>query len=331
VRDEFIRTLTQLARHDPNLFLITGDLGFGVLDHFADELPGQYFNAGVAEQNMTGVAVGLALEGKTVFTYSIANFPTLRCLEQIRNDACYHEANVKIVAIGGGFAYGALGFSHHATEDLAVMRSMPQMTVVAPGDPVEVRAATRAIYQARGPCYLRLGRGGEAAVHPKEVDFTLGRAIKLLDGNEIVYLATGGILSNVFQACQLLKTRGRQAALYSIPTVKPIDRELLETLAQRFRAIVTVEEHSVIGGLGGAVAEILASIPQPRAILKMIGLRSGFSSVVGDQEYLRKTYGLSVQAIEEIGWELLSGTGSVAAGLNHTGRFFGPVPSPGNT
>ena len=330
MRDEFIRTLTQLARHDRNLFLITGDLGFGVLDQFADEFPGQYINAGVAEQNMTGLAVGLALEGKTVFTYSIANFPTLRCLEQIRNDVCYHQANVKIVAVGGGFAYGALGFSHHATEDLAVMRSMPQMTVVAPGDPAEVRGATKAIYQARGPCYLRLGRGGEAAVHPKEVDFTLGRAIKLLDGNEIVYLATGGILSNVFQACQLLRARGKQAALYSIPTVKPIDRELLETLAQRFRAIVTVEEHSVIGGLGGAVAEILASLWQPRASLTMMGVRNGFSSVVGDQEYLRKTYGLSVQAIEEIGWELLSGIGRAGAGLNDTGRFSGTGAQPGN-
>ncbi len=331
MRDEFVRTLTQLARHDRNLFLITGDLGFGVLDGFADEFPDQYLNAGVAEQNMTGLAVGLALEGKTVFTYSIANFPTLRCLEQIRNDACYHAANVKIVAIGGGFAYGALGFSHHATEDLAVMRSMPQMTVVAPGDPAEVRAATKAIYQVRGPCYLRLGRGGEPAVHPKEFDFTLGRAIKLLDGNEIVYLATGGILSNVFRACQLLRARGKQVALYSIPTVKPIDRELLETLAGRFRVIVTVEEHSVIGGLGGAVAEILASLWQPRASLTMMGLRSGFSSVVGDQDYLRKAYGLSVEAIEEIGWKLLSDTGSGEAGINHTGRFLGQAPSPGNT
>src|SRR5467141_1191088 len=154
-----------LAEYNAGIMLLTGDLGFGVLNTFAERFPRQYLNVGVAEQNLTGVATGLALEGRIVFTYSIANFPTLRCLEQIRNDAAYHEANVKVVAVGGGFAYGPLGMSHHATEDLAIMRSLPEMVVVAPGDPMEVDGATRALAAHRGPAYLRLGRAGEPILH----------------------------------------------------------------------------------------------------------------------------------------------------------------------
>src|SRR3954468_17255260 len=154
MRDAFTRRLEELAAQDPRIFLITGDLGFGVLDPFEKKFPKQYLNAGVAEQNMTGLATGLALEGRVVFTYSIGNFPTLRCLEQIRNDAAYHEANVKIIAIGGGFSYGALGMSHHATEDLAILRAIPGITVVAPGDDLETRGATRALVETPGTCYL---------------------------------------------------------------------------------------------------------------------------------------------------------------------------------
>lgn len=303
MRDEFVRTLTEIARTDPRVALITGDLGFGVLDKFAQEFPSQYINAGVAEQNMTGLAVGLALEGKIVFTYSIANFPTLRCLEQIRNDACYHQANVKIVAVGGGFAYGPLGISHHATEDLAVMRALPQMTVLAPGDPMEVRAATQAIYATSGTCYLRLGRGGEPAVHSVQPKLEVGQAIRLLSGSEVAVLATGAILKNAFDACKALQAKGKRPALYSVHTLKPLDVELVEHLARQFEVIITVEEHSVIGGLGSAVAEALSQMEQPRARLKMLGLRSGFSSVVGDQNYLREVYGLSAKQIENAAWE----------------------------
>src|SRR6185503_15638695 len=161
VRTAFLDTLYELAKADKNVVFVTGDLGFSVVERFMAELPEQFVNAGVAEQNMTSLAAGMALMGKTVFTYSIANFPTLRCLEQVRNDVCYHEANVKVVAVGGGFTYGAMGASHHATEELGVMRMMPGMVVVAPADPVEARAATRALVAHRGPCYIRLGKAGE--------------------------------------------------------------------------------------------------------------------------------------------------------------------------
>jgi transketolase len=297
MRDEFIRTLTALAEQDRNVMLITGDLGFGVLTNFWERLPGQFVNAGIAEQNMTGLATGMALEGKTVFTYSIANFPTLRCLEQIRNDACYHGAAVKIVAIGGGFAYGSLGISHHATEDLAIMRSLPDITVVAPGDPVEVAAATRALCALPGTCYLRLGRGGEPRVHQGAIAFAVGKAIRLFAGTDIAVIAAGAILKPAADARDALAASGLDVALYSMHTLKPIDRAAVAEAARTAKLIVTVEEHSVIGGLGGAVAEVLAQLPGPKAGLKIIGLEAGFSSVVGDQEYLRGIYGLSAEAI----------------------------------
>lgn len=297
MRDEFVRVLSEIAAKDRNAFLITGDLGFGVLTRFAGDFPGQYLNAGVAEQNMTGLAVGMALEGKVVYTYSIGNFPTLRCLEQIRNDACYHHANVKIVAIGGGFSYGALGVSHHATEDLAIMRALPNLTVVAPGDLAEAAEATRAVYETPGVCYLRLGRGGEPKVHEGKIDFKIGRAIALFEGEEAVLISTGGILKNAFEARRRLAALGRSVGLYSMHTLKPIDRGMVERVAGSVPLLVTVEEQSVIGGLGAAVAEILAEMPAPRARLKRVGLQGCFSSLVGDQEYLRNAYGMSVESI----------------------------------
>ena len=182
MRDTFVRTLIELAKNNNNIELITGDLGFGVLKPYWEQLPNQFTNAGIAEQNMTTVAAGMALEGKTVFTYSIGNFPTLRCLEQIRNDCAYHKANVKVVCVGGGFVYGSLGMSHQATEDLAILRSLPDVVVMAPGDLVEAEEATKAIAAYPGTCYLRLGRGGEKRIHDKIQDFKIGKAIKVKDG-----------------------------------------------------------------------------------------------------------------------------------------------------
>ena len=297
MRDEMVRTLEALAEADPNVMLVTGDLGFGVLARYSERFPRQFVNVGVAEQNMTGLAVGMALEGKTVFTYSIGNFPTLRCLEQIRNDACYHNANVKIVCIGGGFTYGPLGISHHATEDLAILRALPNITVIAPGDPLEAAAATRAIYDTPGTCYLRLGRGGEPRIHSGPIDFHVGKAIRLFEGEDVAILSTGGILKVAYDAREKLEASGLRVGLFSVHTVKPVDRELVVELARSVCVIVTLEEHTVIGGLGGAVAEIVAQMPGANARLEMIGLRDCFSSIVGDQEYLRSVYGLTVDDV----------------------------------
>src|SRR5437879_9322206 len=195
MRTAFIQTLNELADRDPRVCLVVGDLGFSVIEEFATKPPDQFGNAGVAEQNMIGLAAGMALTGKIVFTYSIGNFGTLRCLEQIRNDVCYHRANVKVVAVGGGLAYGNLGVTHHASEDVAIMRALPNMTVVTPGDPVEARLATRAVVAHGGPCYLRRGKTGEPVVHAEEPAFELGRAITMREGSDLTLIASGGMLA----------------------------------------------------------------------------------------------------------------------------------------
>ena len=297
MRDEFVRVLTELAESDPDLFLLTGDLGFGVLTEFAKIFPNQFLNVGVAEQNLSGVAAGLALEGKTVFTYSIANFNTFRCLEQIRNDICYHNLNVKIVSVGGGFVYGPLGISHHATEDLAIMRAIPNLTVVAPGDKIEAGLATKSLYDYEGPAYLRLGRGGEPKLHLEVPDFTLGKAIPLYEKGEIVMLSTGGILVNVLEAREILLKAGIECSVFTVPTVEPMDVDLIEKLCRTVRLIVTVEEHIINGGLGSSAAEILAEYPNPSARLIRIGIRKGFTSEIGDQNYLRELNGLDPSSI----------------------------------
>lgn len=307
MRDVFVARLQALATADPRVTLITGDLGFGVLDKFAQALPGQYLNAGVAEQNMTGLATGLALEGRVVFTYSIANFPTLRCLEQIRNDACYHDANVKVVAIGGGFSYGSLGISHHATEDLAILRALPAITVVSPGCDWEAEEATAALVATPGTAYLRLdkstagntGRPGEA--------FQLGRARVLREGTDLTIATTGGILGLVLKAADALAAEGIHARVLSVHTLKPFDREAILAACRETGALLTVEEHGLDGGLGSAVAEAcLDAGTWPRRAHR-IALRAGFSSIVGSQDYLRARYGMDEGAITRAARALATG------------------------
>ncbi|MFC3884666.1 transketolase family protein [Bacillus songklensis] len=304
MRDTFVKTLIDIAKEDKNVHLITGDLGFGVLKPFWEQLPDQFTNAGIAEQNMTSFAAGLALEGKTVFTYSIGNFPTLRAIEQIRNDCAYHNANVKIVCVGGGFVYGSLGMSHHATEDLSIMRALPDVTVLAPGDLVEAEYATRAIYEHEGTCYLRLGRGGEKRIHDKIDDFQIGKAIKIKDGARVAIFSTGAIFDEAMEAKEILSKDGVNPALYTFPTVKPIDRKTIEECAKKFEFIVTVEEHNVIGGFGSAVSEVMAELAGTKARIIKVGLNDMYSSIVGSQNYLRDVYGMSsskiVNRIEEI-------------------------------
>lgn len=296
MRDTFVKTLIGLAEKDKDIELITGDLGFGVLKPFWEKLPDQFTNAGIAEQNMTTVAAGMALEGKTVFTYSIGNFPTLRCLEQIRNDCAYHHANVNIVCVGGGFVYGSLGMSHHATEDIAVMRSLPGVTVVCPGDLVEAAEATKAIAKYPGTCYLRLGRGGEKQVHTEIPNFRIGKAIRIKEGEKIAIFSTGAILDEVTDAVAELERKGISVEQYSFPTVKPLDQRVILDCSNRFDKIVTVEEHNITGGFGSAVAEVMAENPT-RAQLVRIGINDEYCTIVGSQKYLRDQYGFSADKL----------------------------------
>lgn len=297
MRDTFVKTLIELAKKDKNIELITGDLGFGVLKPYWESVPDQFTNAGIAEQNMTTLAAGMALEGKNVFTYSIGNFPSLRCLEQIRNDCAYHKANVKIVCIGGGFVYGSLGMSHQATEDIAILRALPDVVVMAPADLVEAEECTKALARYKGTAYLRLGRGGEHRIHEKIDNFQIGKAIKVRDGNKIAIFSTGAIFEEVKKASELLISKGLNPAIYTFPTVKPIDRALIENCARSFDIIVTCEEHNIIGGFGSAVAEIIAEMRNKKAFMLRIGIDDEYSVKVGNQQYLRKQYGIDSDAI----------------------------------
>lgn len=297
MRDAFIGALTELAPQHPELLLLTGDLGFHVLDDFTARFPRQFLNVGVAEQNMSGLAAGLALEGHTVFTYSIGSFPTLRCLEQIRNDICHHGANVKIVCVGGGMSYGAVGFSHHATEDLAVLRSLPNMLVLSPGDLWEAVEATRYLFSHPGPAYLRLDKSAAPpTVRPGETFRPAGiRTVR--DGSDVTLAATGGILGEALLAADALAEQGVFCRVLSVHTIKPLDTDTLIAAASETGGIITIEEHAVNGGLGGAIAEALMEAGAFPSFFLRMGLRNTFSSVVGSQQYLRKVYSLDSAAI----------------------------------
>ena len=297
MRDPFVRALMERAAADPRLVLITGDLGFGVLRPFQEKFPAQYINAGIAEQAMTGMAAGLAMTGRTVLTYSIGNFPTFRCLEQIRNDCAYHELNVKIVCVGGGFVYGPLGMSHHATEDISVLRALPGVTVFTPGDPSEVEAVVPVMLDTPGTCYLRLGRGGEPRVHTSRItDWKAPEALTLMEGQDVAILSAGGILTQAVGAGEELLRCGIHAQVMSFPCLKPLDVKTVSELGRRFRHVVTVEENTVVGGFGSAVAEVLAE-EGSGCRLHRIGMQDEYSTIVGTQQYLRACYGMHAQGI----------------------------------
>lgn len=297
MRNHVIDKITDLAEFDSRIILITGDLGFGVLEKFAKQFPDRYINAGISEQNMSSVAAGLALEGNMVFTYSIGNFPTLRCIEQIRNLVCYHNANVKILAVGGGFAYGSLGMTHHATEDIAMMRSLPNMSVFVPADEVEAVACLEEMYKTDSPCYLRMARGKEPCIHNKDKCLDVKQIISIVDdGYDVVLLATGTILSEAIKVQELLKDRDVNTSVFSVPCIKPIDRISITKFSDKSKLIVTIEEHNIIGGLGGAVSEVLAAKGNHAPLLR-IGLNDEYTSEVGEQNYLREYYGLSANRV----------------------------------
>ncbi|MCL2742527.1 MAG: hypothetical protein FWE67_01600 [Planctomycetaceae bacterium] len=299
MRTAFVKALTEAASKDIRIMLLVGDLGFGVVTDFAKRFPKQFLNVGVAEQNMAGVAAGLALSGHVVFTYSIANFPIIRCLEQIRNDICYHEANVISVSVGSGFCYGALGMTHHGTEDIAMMRSLPGMNVVSPGDPVEAKAATEYLAQGIGPAFLRLGRAGEPVVHEQDINWQFGKAIKVRQGRDVAVIATGSMLKRAVDAAAILHQKGLETTVLSMHTIKPLDTEAVLEVIDTTPMVFTLEEHSIFGGLGGAVAEIVAEHGTGQSRFKRIGLPSVFTKHVGDQDYLLKQYRLTAETIAE--------------------------------
>jgi transketolase len=298
MRDAFIETLTELAAEDPRVVLITGDLGYGVLTKFAERFPAQFVNAGVAEQNMTSIAAGMALSGFRVYTYSIANFPTMRCLEQVRNDICYHDCDVTIVAVGGGFSYGQLGMSHFATEDLAVMRALPNMRVVAPTEKWEAQDLVRDLARTKGPAYLRLDKDAGGQARRDGEGATLGRARRAREGADATIIVAGGILREAFAAAERLAAQGVECRIEAMHTIKPFDEAAVLAAARETGGIVTLEEHSRIGGLKGAVAETLVAHGARAGFFRSVALDDLFPTIVGDQSYLRARYGMDAAAVE---------------------------------
>lgn len=299
MRNNFITTLAEVAETNPKIWLLCGDLGYSVLEPFAARFPERYINIGVAEQNMAGVAAGIALSGNTVFIYSIGNFPTLRCLEQIRNDVCYHGADVKVVAVGAGYAYGSQGYTHHALEDVAIMSALPGMEVFVPCDPLEAQVATRTIAASGRPSYLRLSRSGEPVLRTGQPD-NLRQPGVLRPGRDVVILASGPIASACLAAADLIAESGLDVGVVSVTCVKPFDDAFVHEVARGARLIVTVEEHILRGGLHGAVLAALAlSVERPRVLGLAIPEPTGKITKAGDREVLLKAAGLSAGAIAE--------------------------------
>lgn len=299
MRNAVIDELERMAEADERISVITADLGYSVLESFAERFPNRFFNVGISEQLMSSVAAGMALCGNIVFTYSIGNFATLRCIEQIRNDICFHNANVKIIAVGGGMSYGQLGMSHHATEDIAMMRSLPNMRVLVPADPDEALAAIRYAIQTEGPCYIRLARRGEPVLYRKEDSFDICGIQCVCTGKDAALLLCGPLLKEGLEASKLLEAEHISVSVFSVPCVKPLDREMILKIAANHPLLVTAEEHVTNGGMGSAIAEVLSGTKELHAMLLRLGLRDTFPSIVGDHDYLCDYYGLSGRKIAD--------------------------------
>lgn len=287
MRTTFVDILIQKAKDNKNIHLVTGDLGFGVLKPFIDQLPKQYVNAGVAEQNMMAMAGGMASVGLIPVVYSIGNFPTLRCYEQIRNDVCYYNANVKIVCIGGGFTYGPLGMSHHATEDVAIMRALPNMRVFTPSDRLEARFLVNLMFDIQGPVYLRLERDSLIDLHSADYDFKLGAPALMRDAKgEKAIFAFGTISKVALDVSKKLIEEGKLLDVYSLPSLKPIDDRAFINVLKKYKIVYTLEEHNIIGGLASIISDIIAR-NSLNVRLVPFAINDKLCSDVGDQDYLR--------------------------------------------
>lgn len=300
MRTAFINELILQARKNPKIFLVVGDLGFSVIEPFAEEFPDRCLNAGVAEQNMTAVAAGLASEGYQVFTYSIANFPTLRCLEQIRNDVCYHNLPVTVVAVGGGVAYGNLGYSHHAVQDIAVLRTLPNLTVYSPADPGETTECLQLILQNKRPAYLRLGKAGEAILHEPR-DLTKGPLLVREGSAAVAFVATGSILKSVLQAAEILSQRRIETTVYSCPVLSGADPDQFKIL-WHWQKIIAVEEHGFAGGFGSFLKELCPA----NVNIQMCAIPESNATLVGSQEFLRKKAGMDPESLAQMAVKMIS-------------------------
>ncbi len=298
MRTAFIHQLIEEAKTNDKIFLLVGDLGFSVVEPFAEQFPERFLNVGIAEQNMVGIAAGLAMEGYCVYVYSIGNFPTLRCIEQIRYDVCYHNLNVKIVAVGGGYAYAALGPSHHATEEVGMLRTIPNIVICTPGDPAEAKAITTFSARYSGPCYIRIGKAGEPTVHTKQTFLEPGDILPVIESTaDIAVFSSGAMLKYSFD---FISENNVNSSLYSFPFVKPLRKAQLISLFKKYKRVITIEEHQLNGGFGSVILEELNNFSETEEIIKTvkvrrIGIPNKFFSIAGSQEYLRKAASIELK------------------------------------
>ncbi len=289
MRKTFINTLIDLARKDKDIVLITPDMGFSVLESFFDEFPERAINCGIAEQNAVSIASGLALMGKKPYVYTIIPFLTGRAYEQVRLEVAYMNTNVKLIGIGAGFTYGAAGATHHAIEDISLMRSLPNMTVCCPGDNNEAEQIIRETVNNDKPMYIRIGRHNRGIFNNEKL--VIGKASVIKQGEDIAIISTSNMLPDAANYCRQLKAQGRKPYLISMHTVKPLDKEIILELVDKGVEIQTMEEHSIIGGLGSAVAEVIAESGNG-VKFKRIGVPDEFSHYIGSQKYIKKQFGL---------------------------------------
>lgn len=297
MRDAFASEITALAAADPRVVLLSGDIGNRMFDAFKAKFPDRFMNCGVAEANMVGMAAGLAMSGLRPFVYTINSFVTFRCYEQIRVDLCYHNVPVTLVGVGAGLGYASLGATHHSCEDIAAIRALPNIRVVCPADPLEVRGAVRAAVKEDGPVYIRIGKKGEPNVHPAAPLFEIGKAILVKPGKEVCLLSTGNVLPLAMETAEALEKSGLSTQVYSFHTVKPLDEAVLANVFSNFSVVATLEEHSLVGGLSGAVAEWMADRPTSKARLCRVGTPDQFLHETGEQEHAREHLGLTPEAI----------------------------------
>ena len=297
MRNAFADEITKLGSSDPRVVLLSGDIGNKLFDKCKAANGTRFLNCGIAEANMMGVAAGMALSGLRPVIYTITPFTTTRCFEQIRVDACYHNVPVIIVGTGSGLSYAELGPTHHSCEDLAIMRVLPNMTVLAPADEVELRQCLRAALKLDGPVYIRIGKKGEQIVPKQDEHFEIGRAINVRSGSDVCLIGAGTLLPTVMAAADLLQARGISARVESFHTIKPLDEASLEQAFAGYAVVGVVEEHSRIGGLGGAIAEWLARQEPMKGRLLGFGVDDSFMHEIGSQEYARAKYGLTADNI----------------------------------
>ncbi|MEW6618931.1 MAG: transketolase C-terminal domain-containing protein [bacterium] len=295
MRTAFVDELSNIVKQDKNVILITGDMGYSVFENFQKQFPQNFINAGISEANMVGIAAGLALAGKKIFLYTFASFDTMRSFEQVRIDLCYQNLNVNIIGLGGGITYGKEGSTHQALEDIALMKSLPNMTVLCPGDPIETKALVSEIIKRNGPSYIRIGKAGEPIVYNPNQKFAIGKNIKLNQGKDGTIFTTGNMLASAKQLVSELHQEGLNLNLYQVHTIKPLDKSIINDDLGKF--IFTIEEHSEVGGLGSSIAELLYENRIYLPFFK-ISLPDAFIKEVGTQDYLRNIYGLSVSKMK---------------------------------